>query len=101
MCKFNSKKEEVIIRGKKIKIDKCMVEIIKILNKVKTVRTLACCCGHGKYPPSIIVIVKPFPVIREVISHTEIPRKKKYYKLDKEGHSYIPELAKMRVGEII
>ncbi len=72
-------------------IDECMKNIIDFL-KLNDVETLACCCGHGKYP---MTIVCDWGGIKfEVFSYTEIPRKKKFYKKDKEGYYYIPEVRK-------
>ena len=96
MCKFKSKKKEVKINGKKIIVDSCMAKIIEILNKVKTIKTLGCCCGHGKYTPSIICEIKPNPIILEIISNTIIPRNKRYYTYDKQGYAYIKELQNVR-----
>ncbi len=87
MCDHNSKS------GLK-RIDPCMRAIIKNLEYLK-VRTLACCCGHKKYPMTIIVdigISKVMPL--EIFSNMMIERKKKFYKKDKQGHYYIPETIK-------
>jgi len=74
-------------------IDKCMKPLIKYLNAIN-IKTLASCCGHNKYPMTIVV--KSF--IRthgfEVLSRTLIPRKKRFYKKDKHGYYYIPEVIK-------
>ncbi|MDP4039850.1 MAG: hypothetical protein Q8P57_04710 [Candidatus Pacearchaeota archaeon] len=53
--------------------------------------TYACCCGHGKYPMTIIVknIKSEFV---EIVSGKKIPRKKRFYLKDKQGYYYIPEL---------
>lgn len=83
---------------KKIKhnrIDKCMKDLIKYLNNAN-IPTIACCCGHRRYPKTIIVRVHPNcgnnPI--ELLTMTEIPRKRKFYKRDKKGYYYIPEVSK-------
>ena len=68
-------------------IDKCMRNIIKIIPG-----TFACCCGHGKYPMTIVCDWAG--TIFEIMSYTEIPRKRKFYKKDKQGYYYIPEVVK-------
>ena len=72
-------------------IDECMREEIKDMNEKSVFVTLACCCGHGKYPKTIVVKSfvngKPW----EIFSKKYIPRKKKFYKKDNEGYYYIPE----------
>jgi hypothetical protein len=39
---------------KTVGIDRCIYEIVKKLNDTGTI-TIASCCGHGKYLPSIIL----------------------------------------------
>ncbi|KKL85456.1 hypothetical protein LCGC14_1954610, partial [marine sediment metagenome] len=46
MCKFSPKS------GLK-RIDPCMRDLINAL-KQQGIETLGCCCGHGKYPMTII-----------------------------------------------
>ena len=83
MCKLN--------KWGDTRIDSCMRQVIKNLNELK-VKTLACCCGHGKYPMSIIVDIgfsTQLPL--EIFSNAMIERKKKFYKKDKQGYYFIPE----------
>jgi len=54
---------------------------------------VACCCGHGRYPTTIVVKYSSGR-IREVLSETDIPRTRNFYKLDSEGFYYIPEVVK-------
>ena len=52
----------------------------------------ACCCGHGKYPMTIVV--EDYFNNRTMIdwcSNKIIPRKKRFYVKDKQGYYYIPE----------
>ena len=78
------------------RIDPCIANFIEILNinLNKSIKILACCCGHGKYPMTIIVEVESdfhSPEIYDLVSGIEIPRKKRFYLKDKQGYYYIPE----------
>lgn len=53
---------------------------------------LACCCGHHRYPPSIVYhLPKPVDINFELFSAKVIDRKSRFYKKDKQGYYYIPE----------
>lgn len=71
--------------------DICMKKICWLINNKTEYITLASCCGHGIYPMSIIVSDKRSRVL-EYFSQINILRKKKYYKKDKHGYYYIPEV---------
>lgn len=75
------------------KIDKCMRDLIKGINKImgSNFTLKACCCGHGKYPTTIVVKNKINNTNLEIISNKDIPRKRNIYKKDTEGYYYIPE----------
>jgi len=53
---------------------------------------LASCCGHGKYPISIIVEHDANKLPIEIFSLKIIPRKRKFYKKDNKGYYFIPEI---------
>ena len=72
-------------------IDKCMKTFIDNLNSCD-IRTKACCCGHGKYPMTIVV--ESLHSNFDLVSGVYIPRKRKFYKKDKQGYYYIPEVLK-------
>jgi len=90
MCKWNK-------HGNK-RIDPCMIKLVEFINSHPEVRTLACCCGHGKYDMSIIIKYttgsdgKWSFKVKDMISGINIPRKKRFYKKDKDGVYYIPEV---------
>lgn len=72
-------------------IDKCMRELIKYLRSCG-IKTVSCCCGHGKYPMTIVV--KHYDcrwLGRDIFSGKVIPRSRNFYKRDGEGYYYIPE----------
>ena len=76
------------------RIDKCMRNAIAALS-CSGVKILACCCGHSKYHMSIgysPAKVNGEPIIFELFSGKMIRRKRKFYKRDKEGYYYIPEV---------
>lgn len=91
MCKFNPKNDSR-------RIDTCMKKEIKELNEAGIV-TLSCCCGHGKYPKTVVVKHQGTKMPWEYFSKQYILRKKKFYKKDKQGYYYIPEVCSERSGE--
>ncbi len=82
MCKFNPKNDSR-------RIDPCMQKFIDFYNRFG-IKTYASCCGHGKYPMTIII--KFDGSYCDVFSLIKIPRKKRFYKKDKQGYYYIPEV---------
>ena len=86
MCKLDRKS------GNK-RIDPCMENLIFYFRGLD-VETLACCCGHGKYPMTLVIKedVGKGDEIFEVFSSKTIPRKKRFYLKDKQGYYYIPEV---------
>ena len=85
MCKLNKKSGLT-------RIDPCIKPLIKWLKEQAYYETVSCCCGHGKYPMTIVVEYPEGYV--EVLSDTKIPRIKRFYKKDKQGYYYIPEVMK-------
>ncbi|MCH7828142.1 MAG: hypothetical protein IIC75_09285 [Bacteroidetes bacterium] len=76
-------------------IDECMKRIIIMLNLYlkKGYETVACCCGHGKYDQSIMIKDKKGTIF-DLVSNSIIPRKRNFYRRDKQGYYYIPEVRK-------
>ncbi len=76
------------------RIDSCMEKIVKKLNILSNFKTLACCCGHGTYNPTIIIKDKKGSVF-EFFSRKKLDFKKRnrYYKKDTNGFYYIPEVS--------
>jgi len=58
---------------------------------------IASCCGHRKYPMSVIIKegisdrIENKIVYRDIFSQIIIPRKRRFYIKDKQGYYYIPE----------
>ena len=86
MCKWN--------KWGDTRIDPCMrsfMENLSLAFEKTDYNILACCCGHGKYPMTIVVGLGR-NLRYEIVSGKYIPRKKKFYKKDKQGYYYIPEV---------
>ena len=75
------------------RIDECMVHMIRTLNQATegSLLILGCCCGHGKYPMTIVAKSKRGNIF-EMFSNIDIPRVKRFYKRDKQGYYFIPEV---------
>ena len=71
-----------------------MKPLIKALNK-EGYKTKACCCGHGKYPMTI-VMWHPNLYYFDFISGKIIHREKRFYTRDKQGYYYIKEVIKCK-----
>ena len=80
-------------------IDKCMKPLIDWLNRTTHYKIVACCCGHNKYPMTIVVKTKD--IVKwtgkeffywELFTRTHIPRTRRFYKKDKQGYYFIPEV---------
>ena len=79
--------------GNHNRIDKCMENLMWCLYLWLVVPTVACCCGHGKYPMTIL-IKSEYGKIIEIVSDKEIPRKRNFYRKDKQEYYFIPEAIK-------
>lgn len=99
MCDKRSTVNLKLPSGKTFRVDPCMRELIQQLNK-DGVQTVACCCGHGIYPETVVFKVSSSPLMFSVFVHTKkfphhkalpIPRTRNFYKMDKNGFYYIPE----------
>ena len=71
-------------------IDACMKPFVEKLLEMNFI-TLACCCGHGKYPKTIVV--QGLAGAWEYRSGKQIDRSRRFYKRDVEGLYFIPEIA--------
>ena len=89
MCNERSKTIVELV-NRKIKVDSCLEGLIKELNS-SGITTLGCCCGHGKYHPTI-VIKTDNNLVGEYFTEIYIPRIKRFYLKDSEGYYYIPEV---------
>ena len=76
-------------------IDECMKDFIMFLED-NGIKPIACCCGHqkelkGKYPLTIIIRNHDGYGF-DIVNWVAIPRKRNFYKRDKEGYYFIPEV---------
>lgn len=95
MCqKHNSK--GIQLGERHIRIDNCMHPLISSLRHGldSNVETVACCCGHGRDPPSVVVRYKDTNKHLDIFSGKEIPRTRNFYRKDNDGYYYIPEVVK-------
>ena len=88
MCKLN--------KHGKTRIDPCMRSLCRFIDDSTRYKVLMCCCGHGKYPMSIIVKDINYNSQFDIISEVMLNDKKRFYKRDKQGYYYIPEVIKRK-----
>ena len=75
--------------NKYAKVDNCLAIAISNLNYYG-IRTLSSCCGHNRYPMTIIIKTDLGNI--ELFSGLAIHRKRKFYKKDSKGYYFIPEV---------
>lgn len=75
------------------RIDDCLKEIVRRINKTSPFKTLASCCGHDVYNTTIVMKDKNGKVF-ELFSKRklEVKKRNRYYKKDIKGYYYIPEI---------
>lgn len=78
---------------KHIRVDSCIRHLPYVLSN-SGFDVVASCCGHGKYPLTIICKNKRRTKNNhyDLISGKDIPRTRNFYRLDSEGFYYIPEV---------
>jgi len=81
---------EVIIDDKSISIDSCIAHKVNAINMVGLFKTLGSCCGHGKYPPTIVVKDQSGQTFEYHTRHP-IQRMRRFYRKDADGHYFLPE----------
>ena len=77
------------------RVDPCIGPIIRWLNDMGF-ETLACCCGHGKYHPTIIV--QRGDQVVELLSGRILKRTRNFYKRDSDGIYHVPEVEYIAVS---
>jgi len=90
------------IKGCGRHIDRCMIKLVEFINTHPRINTISSCCGHGKYNMTIVIKYQTETGIdgrykwkvQELLSGIPLPMKTKYYKKDKQGYYYIPEVLK-------
>ena len=76
-------------------VDECISDLIEELNE-KGIKTFGSCCGHGKYPITI-VLRHGFVLTDSTMGY--IQRKRNFYKKDEKGFYFIPEVIKNGFGK--
>ena len=66
-------------------VDKCIAPLIQMLNDYG-VRTIGCCCGHGKWKGSVFIQNKYTENVFEMYTALHIKRKRKFYAKMKDGY---------------
>jgi len=77
------------INGKQVRVDACLRGFIKHLNEIGF-KTVACCCGHGKYPHSILILHPDGHVYDCYSKMTWLTVQRRYYERDGQGLYHIP-----------
>ena len=102
-CMCQNRNARIRLKRRKFRLDLCMRRAILDMNS-RGYETLGCCCGHGKYQSTIVLKVGFFRKSTQVWQiemeeegfrirkKIKIPRIRNFYKRDKEGIFYIPEL---------
>jgi len=83
-------------KGLHNRIDKCMINFIKNLELIlpSNIKIKACCCGHFRYPMTIVVEYDNGFKYFDLVSSRTIPRKRNFYVKDKKGYYFISEVSK-------
>lgn len=84
------------------RIDSCIQELVFNINKKPNLKTLASCCGHNRYPKTIVVKNKTTHEIFEYFSKIPLGKRKRnrYYKKDKSNYYFIPELIEVSIKNV-
>ena len=80
-------------------IDECLRDQVRIINFFPQFTTLLSCCGHNKYSPTIITknnitneVFEWYSGIRLYSKYKNGKPRKRFYRKDKEGFYFLPEL---------
>ena len=60
------------------RIDKCLTNLLLILKYATKYDVVASCCGHNKYPMTIVCRTRKSKSILEIMNMIELPMKKRY-----------------------
>mgnify|MGYP001574709791 CR=1 FL=1 len=85
-----------IVRGKHVRLDPCLRREIEELNNRHYIWTVACCCGHGKYPKTILFKDEHGRII-EYWTDIIIPRTRNFYRQDPNGFFFVPEVMERKL----
>lgn len=98
--------EKIISKSCARNIDPCLIDEIDIVRQFprfdSRFKILMSCCGHKKYLRSLVVQNKGSGAVFEWYTGVSLTRTKRrdsrapFYKRDKEGHYYLPEVCEER-----
>lgn len=83
--------EKTNYKSSNTQIDKCIRHLPCVLS-LRGFNVIASCCGHNKYHLTIVCKAEISGRCYDLISGVDIPRKRRFYKRDKQGYYYIPEV---------
>lgn len=93
MCQKRNSVVANLTPNKSVRCDSCIRHLIELMYR-HGFNTVACCCGHGKYPLTIICKSKTcHNRYYDVVSGKVITRTRNFYKKDSDGYYYIPEVS--------
>lgn len=78
-------------RNRSGRVDPCIHRLVDALRGHCDFEILASCCGHGRYPLTLIVRDRATGAVRDLISGAVIPRRRNSYRRDRKGFYYLPE----------
>jgi hypothetical protein len=92
--------DKLLYSGPNPRIDSCIGSILNSI-RAQGFHTISSCCGHRKYPMTIVVKNNENGLIFEYFTGIVLRRRKKnrYYKRDEEGYYYIPEIIEEHNGD--
>jgi len=93
MCKKHSSVNLKLSNGVTIRLDPCMKKLIVLLRKHLGWETLACCCGHGVYPKTIVISRGNKILALSPDKRSKLLRMRRFYKRDGFGRFYLPEIS--------
>ena len=89
MCQLNRKSGTT-------RIDPCLRHKIELINESEVWKTLSSCCGHNKYPETIVIMNRTTKKVFEYNTKIFLSKGKRkgnrYYRKDQQGYYYIPEI---------
>jgi len=76
------------------RVDKCIGNLVAALKLRPDIEMLASCCGHGRYPMTLIARRRSDSVVYDLMSNKIVPRTRNFYRRDSRGFYYIPEISR-------
>jgi len=91
MCQKRSSVIAQLTPDKAVRVDACLRNAMVTMYQ-HGIETVASCCGHGRYPITIVCRMKGRrDRYFELFSGKSILRVRNFYRMDSDGFYYIPE----------